>query len=160
MAAPLSTLTDTSGWVEPDRPQCARIAEILYSHYRSRPLENSVALSSGPLHVAFTRVSIFQIEVCRLCAPNLGTAAVPIIGVPPPITRWSAESEKAIGRSSKPIYGSPRRASRTCSRRAASSSILIRSHRPVSSSRRSSSIPLKSKRETMPTTLPSSMIGT
>jgi len=36
----------------------------------------------------------------------------------------------------------------------------IRSQRPVSSSRRSSSIPLKSKRETIPTTLPPSTIGT
>ena len=35
----------------------------------------------------------------------------------------------------------------------------IRSHSPVSSSRRSSSMPLKSKRETMPTTLSSSTIG-
>ena len=74
-------------------------------------------------------------------------SAQPIRADPPRLGRRGA-AEHAIT-----VLGSPKAIGRLRCRP------QIRSQRPVSSSSRSSSMPVKSKRETMPTTLPSSTIG-
>ena len=132
------------------------------------------------IHVPATELALAAAESvldgARRAARTKGTtpiAAEPSFGDPAQEIIAAARDRQAdlivVGTAS--MAGSPASSSAASRRRwsaslpARSSSCVdfgcqIRSQRPVSSSRRSNSIPLKSKRETTPTTLPPSTIGT
>ena len=72
-----------------------------------------------------------------------------------PARRPPSRKRRAEGHQPRPLPG----CRRAVTRLPADLGRQRRSHSPVSSSRRSSSMPLKSNRDTIPTTLPSSTIG-